>query len=52
MGVVLGVIFAITNATVNLAFISVYPVWSTLLIAFDVILIWALTVHGAELRDT
>ena len=49
---VLGVIFAITNATVNLAFISAYPVWSTLLIAFDVILIWALTVHGAELRDT
>ena len=49
---VVGVIFAITNATVNLAFISAYPIWSTLIIAFDVILIWALTVHGGELRDT
>ena len=47
---VVGVIFAVTNATVNLAFISAYPIWSTLIIAFDVILIWALTVHGGELR--
>lgn len=47
---VVGVIFAILSAVVNLGFLSAYPVWSTMIIAFDVLLIWALTVHGREME--
>jgi hypothetical protein len=35
---------------VNLAFISAYPVWSVMVIALDVIVIYAITVHGHELK--
>ena len=48
---IFGVVFAVLSATANLAFLNAQPVWSTLLIAFDVILIWALTVHGGELKE-
>jgi len=34
----------------NLAFIPVYPVWSTVVIAMDVIVIHAIVVHGRELK--
>ena len=49
---VLGIVFALLSAVTNLAFLGAYPVWSTLIIAFDVILIWALTVHGAEMKES
>ena len=45
------VVVAMVSAVVNIGFLSAYPIWSTLMIAFDVIVIWAVTVHGAELRD-
>ena len=35
----------------NLVFISAYPVWSTIMIAIDVIVIFAIIVHGRELKD-
>jgi uncharacterized membrane protein len=47
---VAGVVIAVLSALVNLAFISAYPVWSTILIAFDVIVIYAIIVHGRELK--
>ena len=47
---VVGVGYAIVNAIVNLAFLSAYPVWSAMIIAFDVLVIWALCVHGRELE--
>jgi uncharacterized membrane protein len=47
---VAGVVIAALSALVNLAFISAYPVWSTILIAFDVIVIYATIVHGRELK--
>jgi hypothetical protein len=47
---VAGVVIAALSALVNLAFISAYPVWSTILIAFDVIVIYAIIVHGRELK--
>ena len=47
---VFGVIFAVLSAVLNLAFLNASPVWSTTLIAFDVLLIWALTVHGREMK--
>jgi hypothetical protein len=48
---VVGVIVAIVSAVVNLAFIAAYPVWSTILIAVDVIVIYAIVVHGRELQN-
>jgi hypothetical protein len=43
-----GIILAVLSAIVNLAFVAAYPVWSILVIALDVIVIYALAVHGRE----
>ncbi|MGB3438417.1 MAG: hypothetical protein WBA97_06645 [Actinophytocola sp.] len=40
------VILASLNAVTQLAFMSVYPVWSLIAIGFDVLIIWAVIVHG------
>jgi hypothetical protein len=42
---------ALLSAIVNIAFLSAYPIWSTIMIAIDILVIWAVTVHGGELRD-
>ena len=47
----IGVILATLSAVVNIAFLSAYPIWSTILITVDILVIWALTVHGGELRE-
>ena len=46
-----GVIVALVSAVINVGFLSAYPIWSTIMIALDVLVIWALTVHGGELRE-
>ena len=38
------------SALVNLGFLSAYPIWSTLIIAFDIIIIYALTVRWKDVR--
>ncbi len=50
-GRVVAVIAASISAIVNLAFIAAYPVWSVLMIAIDVVVIYAVVVHGRELAD-
>jgi hypothetical protein len=47
-----GVAIAFFSALVNLAFVSAYPVWSVILIALDVIVIYAIIVHGRELKGS
>jgi len=47
-----GVILAGLSALVNMAFIGAYPVWSLIIITVDVLVIYALIVHGREMRDT
>jgi hypothetical protein len=47
---VAGVGIAFLSALANLAFISAYPVWSTIVIVLDVIVIFAIVVHGSELK--
>ena len=47
---VVGVIIACLSAVVNLAFISAYPVWSAIVITVDLIVIYAIIVHGRELK--
>jgi hypothetical protein len=47
---VLGIGIAGLSALSNLAFLPAYPVWCTIIIAIDVLVIYALTVHGREMR--
>lgn len=49
-GRMVGVVLASLSAIVNLAFLAAYPVWSTIFIAIDVLIIFALVVHGRELQ--
>ncbi len=48
---VVGTLVALGSAVVNIAFLSAYPIWSTMMITFDVLIIWALTVHGREMKS-
>jgi hypothetical protein len=48
---VLGIIIAVISALANLAFIAAYPIWATIVIATDVLVIYALAVHGSAVRD-
>ncbi len=48
---VVGIAMALVSAIVNLAFIAAYPVWSIVVIALDVFIIYAIAVHGEELRS-
>ena len=47
-----GVLLAGLSAVANMAFIGAYPVWSIIVIVVDVLVIYALTVHGGELRSS
>jgi hypothetical protein len=49
-GRIIGVILAVLSTLVNAAFLAAYPIWSTIMIAVDILVIWALTVHGHEMR--
>jgi len=42
---------ALLSAVANIGFLAAYPIWSTIMIAIDILVIWAVTVHGAELRE-
>ena len=39
------------SAIVNIGFLSAYPIWPTIMITIDVLVIWAIIVHGGELRE-
>ena len=40
------IVVAMLSAIVNLAFLASYPLWSVIMIAVDVLVIYAVTVHG------
>jgi hypothetical protein len=46
---VIGIVLAVLSAILNLSFLPAYPLWSVLIIALDVIVIYALAVHGSEM---
>jgi len=48
---VVGVAVAVISAIINIAFLAAYPVWSLIMIALDVFVILALTVHGSEIKE-
>jgi hypothetical protein len=44
------VLLAGFSAIANLLFLTAYPAWSLIVIAFDVVVIYAVVVHGGELE--
>ena len=44
-----GITLASLSALANFAFIPYYPVWSLVIIALDVFVIWALAAHGRDI---
>jgi hypothetical protein len=48
---ILTVVIATLSIIENLLVLPSYPVWSVIVIAVDVLVIYAVTVHGSELRD-
>jgi hypothetical protein len=45
-----GVVAASASIVANFLWMPVYPVWAITLIAIDVLVMWALIVHGGEMR--
>jgi hypothetical protein len=48
---IVGVVLAAISAIVNIGFLAAYPVWSVIVIALDVVIIYALCVHGREMQN-
>lgn len=49
---IVGIVLAMISALTSFAFIAAYPVWSCIVIALDVLIVYALAVHGRELRSS
>jgi hypothetical protein len=47
---VLGVLIAALSAWSSMLFLGAYPIWSTILIVIDVLVIYALVAHGKDVR--
>jgi hypothetical protein len=50
VALVAGVILAGVSAIANVATIAAYPLWGIVLVAFDVIVIYAIVAHGREMK--
>ena len=48
---VVAVLLVSLNFIVQFAFIGAYPIWSVIVMVLDLIVIYALTVHGDEVRE-
>ena len=46
-----GVVVAAISLLANFLFLPAYPVWASAIMAVDVLVIWALIVHGGEMRE-
>lgn len=48
---IVGVVLATASIIANFLFLPAYPIWSLTVITLGVVVIWALTAHGHEMRD-
>lgn len=48
---IVGVLVAMASAIVNVGFLAAHPFWSGIMILMDILIIWALTVHGREIKE-
>lgn len=46
-----GVVVAALSLIANLATVKEYPIWSIMIVIIDVLVIYAITVHGSELKE-
>ena len=46
---VVGIALAVISAIIN--FLAAYPVWGVILIALDIVIIYALAMHGGEMKE-
>jgi hypothetical protein len=49
IGRIVGIALAALSAVANFAFIPYYPFWSLSIIVLDVLVIWALALHGRDI---
>src|SRR5215216_1276571 len=47
----LALTLAALSATANFLFIPYYPFWALLLVTLNILVIWAITAHGGDMRD-
>jgi hypothetical protein len=45
-----GVVVASISLIANFLFIPAYPIWAIIVVTIDLLIIWALTAHGREMR--
>lgn len=50
-GRIVAILVALLSAAVNMAFIPMYPFWSIMVVTIDVLVIYAVAVHGSELKQ-
>ncbi|MFN8128309.1 MAG: hypothetical protein U0R28_05885 [Candidatus Nanopelagicales bacterium] len=50
-GRTIAVLLAIVSIIVNFIWLPVYPVWAIVIITLDVFIIYAVTVHGREMKS-
>lgn len=50
-GRTVAVVVAALSAAINMLFIPIYPLWSIMIIVIDFLVIYAVIVHGGELKD-
>lgn len=48
---IVAVFLAALSLIANMSFLNAYPWWSTLMIVVDVLVIYAITVHGREMME-
>lgn len=49
-GRIVAVIFTAMALVANISYVSAYPIWTLMLIVVDVLVLYALVVHGSEAR--
>lgn len=50
-GRIIAVLVAMSSVVANMAFVPIYPIWSLMMVTVGVLVIWAVTVHGGELKE-
>lgn len=50
-GRIVAVLVAMGSVVANMLFVPVYPIWSLMMVTIGVLVIWAVIVHGKELKD-
>ena len=48
---IVGIILAMVSVVVNIGFLEAAPVWGVIMITLDVLVIYAIAMHGGELKN-